>query len=148
VHPRLPKPIPPHHPNRRHNGSSDRSSRGSLQLPLSLAPFQLALERRSLRHTHRAGLEGPQILQLSPALLAGIQMTPNGIQPRAGQPAFNVRVQFILRNMSDCRSNTAGLTNQLGLRARFLVYDIIQHVVHCLASRRQKSFSQVAERAP
>lgn len=146
MHPSLPKLIPPHNPNHRHNSRCRSSSGYSLQQPLSPTPFQLALERRSLMQTDRAGLERPQIRQLSPARLTGIQMTPDEIQPRAEQPAFHVRVQFVLRNMPDHRSNIGSGTNQLGLRARFLVYDIIQHVVHCLASRRQKHFRSLPGR--
>ena len=68
------------------------------------------------REGGQLSLEGPNILELSTAGQAGIQMSEEIVQPSRRNPAIDVRFQILKGKVSDGLSNTADLSGLLGLQ--------------------------------
>jgi hypothetical protein len=97
------------------------------------APLQLALERPGALESRCFTLESAQVLELSTAGHAEIQMSVAIIQPRGGDPAIDVGFQVLMGKVSDGLSNTAEFRGPLGLQLRIRFW-MIQHL--CSASGR------------
>jgi hypothetical protein len=82
------------------------------------APLQLAPERLGALESRCFTLESAQILELSTARQAGVQMSAAIFLPGRREPATDVRFQILIGKVPDGFSNTAQWSGPPGLQLR------------------------------